>query len=181
MASVAPSRRTSALDAAFAGLQAGLVAAFVFLVWLGVSALPEFRSFWTAERLVASVFYGAGAIRGGPGSAALTGLAAYLLMYSLLGAGFAVAARDKFPPFRLALVSVAFGLVWYYLAFHIAARYAAPWVARLHDPGPTLWGHAIYGLMLARFRLYLPHAGAVSQPEAARAPEETGVRLGPDV
>ena len=184
MASVAPSRRTGALDAALAGLQAGLIAALVFLLWLGVSSLPEFRSIWTAERLMASVFYGADAIRGGPDSAAFAGLAVYLLVYSLLGAGFAALVREKLPPFRLTLLAVAFGLVWYYLFFRVAARYAAPWVSRLHDPGPTLWGHAIYGLMLARYRLYLPRSVAAQPPPAppvvenppATAPEETVLR-----
>src|ERR1035441_8353765 len=79
-----------------AGLQAGMIGICWMLAWLGLGAMGQRRSFWTAENLVASVFHGGAAIRPGFGFSTLSGLALYLLIYSLLGAAFAVTARNRF-------------------------------------------------------------------------------------
>src|ERR1039458_918590 len=79
-----------------AGLQAGMIGICWMLAWLGLSAMGQSRSFWTAENLMASVFHGGAAIRRGFGFSTLSGIALYLLVYSLLGAGFAVAVRNRF-------------------------------------------------------------------------------------
>jgi len=72
-----------------AGLQAGMIGICWMLAWLGLSAMGQRRSFWTAENLMASVFHGDAAIRRGFGFSTLSGIALYLLIYSLLGALFA--------------------------------------------------------------------------------------------
>ena len=157
-------------EAALAGLQAGLVAVSVLLLWTGISSVLEFRSVWSAEILMASVFYGPAAIRGEVPSAALAGLALYLLLYSLAGALFAILIHGRLPRFRLTLVAIFFGLAWYYAVFRFAAYHWAPLVNRLHPAGPTLWGHVIYGGLLARCRLYLSGPRETA-PEAAGAAE----------
>ena len=84
------SSRPRALSAFLAGLQGGMIGVLCMLAWLGVSATWQQRSFWTAENLMASVFYGARAIRSGFAGETLSGLAMYVVLYSLLGALFAV-------------------------------------------------------------------------------------------
>ena len=81
-----------------AGLEAGLMAALCLLAWMGVTAVLAHRSFWTSENLMASVFWGGDAIREGLAPTTFSGLALYLVLYSLLGAGFAAAIGNRLPP-----------------------------------------------------------------------------------
>jgi hypothetical protein len=171
MVAATESRPARALPAFLAGLQAGMLGVCWMLAWMGVSAVFERRSFWTSENLMASVFYDNAAIRRGFAASTVSGLALYLLLYSLLGALFATAIRDRLPRLRVALASVAFALCWYYVAFHPIAKNLAPPIALLHAEGPTVLGHVIYGALLARFPVYLPRAAA---PPGASAPEHIG-------
>src|SRR3974390_2562755 len=89
-------RPVNPLELFLAGLQAGMISICWMLAWLGVSAMEQRRSFWTAENLMATVFHGDSAIRRGFGASTLSGIALYLLIYSLLGAVFAMAVRTRF-------------------------------------------------------------------------------------
>src|SRR5689334_23333120 len=93
--------RPSRLTAGLAGLQAGMLGVCWMLAWLGISAKWQLRSFWTAENLMASVFYGDRAIRAGFAGRTLSGLALYLLLYSSLGALFAFLVADRLPRLRI--------------------------------------------------------------------------------
>jgi hypothetical protein len=164
-----------ALEAFPAGLQAGMVGALFLLAWLGVSAVWKGRGFWTAANLMASVFYGAGAIRAGFSGSTLSGVALYLVVYSLLGALFAMAFQTRMPRLRLALVSILFAISWYYLSFGVLWRNAAPLLVRLHPVRATLWGHIVYGAMLSRYPAYLAAPPAQDAPEisAPDAPDDS--------
>jgi hypothetical protein len=141
------------------------------LLWLGVSAVWQRRSFWTAANLMASAFYGEGAIRSGFAARTLSGLALYLLLYSLLGALLAMVVSDRLPRLRVFLVSLLFALSWYYFSFRLLWKSAMPLVALLHSPQATALGHAIYGAVLGRYPVYLPRAvGVAEAAEAAVAP-----------
>jgi hypothetical protein len=149
-------------------LEAGMVATLCFLAWMGATAVLAHRSFWTSENLMASVFYGADAIRAGWASTTFSGLALYLLLYSLLGAGFAVAIGNRLPRLRLTLAGILFGLCWYSLSFRLIWKSLAPLVTLLHIESPTMWGHAIYGALLARYPVY---AARSREPALAAPPE----------
>jgi hypothetical protein len=137
-----------------AGLEAGMVATLCFLAWMGATAVLAHRSFWTSENLMASLFYGGDAIRGGWAATTCSGLALYLLLYSLLGGVFAAAVRNRLPRLRLTLAGILFGLCWYSLSFRLVWKNVAPLVTLLHIERPTIWGHAIYGALLARYPVY---------------------------
>src|SRR4051794_4058923 len=98
------SSRPPVLSAFLAGLQGGMIGVLCMLGWLGVSATWQQRSFWTAENLMASVFYGGGAIRSGFAGETLSGLAVYVVLYSLLGAVFAMIVGDRLPQMRTFLL-----------------------------------------------------------------------------
>jgi len=166
MAAAMERRSANSLSAFLAGLQAGMLGVWWMLAWMGASAVWQRRSFWTPENLMASVFYGNAAIRPGFGASTVSGLALYVLLYSLLGAGFAMAVGGRLPRLRLALASVAFALCWYYLAFHLAAKAVSPLIVLLDTERSTILGHAIYGALLARFPVYLPPAAAPPVPSA---------------
>ena len=153
-------RFAKSVPAFLAGLQAGMLGVWWMLAWMGASAVWQRGSFWTPENLMASVFYG--------GASTVSGLALYALLYSLLGAGFAIAVGDRLPRPRLALASIAFALCWYYVAFHLLAKAVAPPIPLLDAERNTVLGHLVYGAVLARFPLYLPHA---ADAPVASAPE----------
>lgn len=156
-----------------AGLQAGMLGVCWMLAWLGVSAVWARRSFWTAENLMASVFYGGAAIHSGFASITVSGIAVYLLLYSLLGGMFALMVYQRLPRVRVLLVSLVFALGWYYLTFHLIWRNVLPLVSLLHAERPTLLGHLIYGTFLGRFPVYLE-----KKPEPAPSPEAAPAEVG---
>jgi hypothetical protein len=152
-----------------AGLEAGMIATLCFLAWMGATAKIEHRSFWTSANLMASVFYGGDAIRSGLAATTFSGLALYLLLYCLLGGAFAAAVGNRLPRLRLTLAGVLFGLCWYFLSFRVIWKSVAPLVTLLHIQSPTIWGHAIYGALLARYPVYAARwqreLGPVPPPE----------------
>src|ERR1035437_3483772 len=149
-------RPASPVAVFLAGLQAGMIGICWMLAWLGLSAMGQSRSFWTAENLMASVFHGGAAIRRGFGCSTLSGIALYLLVYSLLGAGFAVAVRNRFTGLGTVLLGVLFSVGWYCLWFRALGQTLMPLVWLLHAESSTAFGHVIFGAWLARFPAYLP-------------------------
>lgn len=149
-----PKVPVSAAAALLAGLQAGMAGVLTMLAWLGISSAWQQRSFWTAENLMSSVFYGTASIHSGFAARTLPGLSLYLIIYSVLGALVALALRDRLPRMRTALVCIAFAMVWYYVSFHWIWQRMMPLVALLHAERPTAIGHVIFGLWLGRFPEY---------------------------
>jgi hypothetical protein len=146
-----------------------MVGVLLMLAWLGVSAIWQQRSFWTAENLMASAFYGPTSIHSGFASRTLPGLALYLVLYSLLGALLGVVVRNRATRLRTVLAAIFFAMVWYYATFHWMYERVMPLVALLHAERPTAIGHVIYGLWLGRFPEYLKRA----HPEiASQTPTE---------
>jgi hypothetical protein len=149
------------------------------LAWLGLSAIGQRRSFWTAENLMASVFHGNAAIRRGFGPSTVSGIALYLLIYSLLGALFAVAARNRFTGFGSFLLGVLFSVGWYCLWFRALGQTLMPLVWLLHAESSTAFGHVIFGAMIARFPAYLPRLDPPAAPTPAAEPPAEAVPPGP--
>ncbi len=174
-------RGTGAISAWLAGLQAGMLGVLAMLAWLGISAEWHNRSFWSAENLMASAFWGSDAVRSGFGFGSVAGLALYLLIYSLLGAMLALVVRDRLRPLRVLLVGILFGLAWYYLSFHLIYERALPLVALLHVERQTVLGHLLYGAFVGRYPAFLPKSPE-PVPVPPAAPEvqvDTGSEAAP--
>jgi len=175
MEGAAQTSRAGALSSFLAGLQAGMLGILAMLAWLGISSAWQQDSFWTSENLMASLFYGSRALRAGLSGHTVSGLAVYLLLYSLLGGLLAVVLRDRVVRLRVLLLSVLFALVWYYLSYRLLWKTVAPLIALLHVERTTVLGHLVYGTLLARYPLYLPRVGAAPPPppppETQLAPE----------
>src|SRR5204862_3343042 len=106
----------------------------------------------------------------------LSGLALYLLIYSALGAIFALALRDRLPRTRLLLASVLFALAYYYLSFRVIWRAVGPLITLLHVEQSTMLGHLVYGVVLARYPVYLEEPSSTSD-----APSLAGTDPAPPV
>jgi len=168
-----PHRPVKPLPLFLAGLQAGMIGACWMLVWLGASAKAQRRSFWNPVNLMASVFHGDAAIRPGFGTSTVSGIALYLLVYSLLGALFASVIRNRFTGLGTLLVGVLVSVGWYYLWFRTLGQTLMPLVWLLHAENSTAFGHVIFGACLARFPAHLPKpvAEPLEEPEANPAGE----------
>jgi hypothetical protein len=168
------SPRASAPAALLAGLERGVAGVFWMLLWLGVTAAWQQRSFWTAENLMASAFYGARAIHSGFASQTLSGLALYFMLYGLLGAAFAALFRDDFPRLRTTLFAMVFALAWYYVSFRLLWKSMMPLVALLHVERTTAVGHLIYGAILGSYRgKFGKESGQAEEPPNLPAEETT--------
>jgi hypothetical protein len=152
-----------------AGLQAGMVAALAMLAWMGSSAIWQRRSFWTSENLLATMFYGGTAVHNGFSKSTISGLALYLLVYSVLGCVFAAAIRGRPATTKLLAAAIAVALIWYYLSFHFVWKAISPLVPLLYPVKPTILGHIIYGAVLGRFPRYLPRSGSAAAVDAGEA------------
>jgi hypothetical protein len=150
-----------------AGLQAGMMGICWMLAWMGVSAVEQRRGFWTAENLMASIFHSDAAIRRDFSSSTVSGLAVYLLIYSLLGAAFAFAIRNRFTSLGTVLLGILFSVGWYCLFFRVLGQTAMPLVWLLHPERSTAFGHVIFGAVIARFRNFLPaeKSAAAAEPK----------------
>lgn len=164
--------RAAGRDAALAGFQAGMVAALAMLAWLGLASVWYRRSFWTTANLMASNFYGEAALGRHSFFRSLSGLALYLIFYSLLGALFAFLVSGRAGRLRTVLLGILAGLAWYYLWWGWLWK-TVNWIIALytHD-GPMLAGHVLYGALLARFPKYLPREEAPA-PAPAPLPAES--------
>jgi hypothetical protein len=171
-----PHQPAKPLAVFLAGLQAGMIGIGWMLAWLGLSAMGQRHSFWTPENLMASVFHGDAAIRRGFGFSTLSGIALYLLIYSLLGAAFALGVRNRFTGLGTVLLGLLFSLGWYWLWFRALGQTAMPLVWLLHPENTTVFGHVIFGASIARFPAYLPKP---CQPVAATPGEEPPVPQAP--
>jgi hypothetical protein len=147
-------------DTLLAGLQSGILAVLALLVWMGVSAVWQGRSFWTAANLMASSFYGDAAIHSGFAHSTLSGLALYVVLYGALGAVFAAAVNGHVRGVQLLLFGLLFGLAWYYCSFGLLWKRFSPLMALLHAERPTMVGHLIYGGLTSRYTRYLPRPEA---------------------
>jgi hypothetical protein len=157
---------------ALAGLQAGMVGVLWMLAWLGLSAVWQKDSFWKPENLFATAFYGGDAYRAGFVHTTFAGLSLYLLIYSTLGALFAVAVRGRLRPSFTLLASVLLGAAWYYLSFRLWWKSVIPLAYLWHAETPTLIGHLLYGTFLSRFEVYLrePRRPVAMPPAPAAEP-----------
>jgi hypothetical protein len=105
---------------------------------------------------MATVFHGGAAIVSGFGAYTASGIAVYVLIYSLLGAGFAELVPRKLTTTGMMLTGVLLAMSWYALWFRLLGQRVMPLVWLLHSERQMAFGHVLYGVMLARFPVYLP-------------------------
>ena len=162
-------RRPGALATFLAGLQAGMMAVIVMLGWLGVSAFWQGHTFWTAANQMATLFHGGSAIVPSFGRHTPSGIAVYILTYCLLGSAFALLAPRRLTPAGMMLGGILLAVGWYWLWFRLLGQRVMPLVWLLHSERPMAFGHVLYGVMLARFPVYLPVV-----PKPAPLPDGSG-------
>jgi hypothetical protein len=161
--------------AALAGWQAGMFAALAMLVWLGLTSAWYRHSFWNAADIMATTFYGPAALGQGLAWSTCSGIAFYLIVYSLFGALHGWVMEGAGNRRRLMLIGMLAGGAWYYLWFGLLWMRLNPLVSLYTHDRPMLLGHLLYGALLGRFPAYLARRAAsptgAPEPVANGAPE----------
>jgi hypothetical protein len=134
-----------------AGLETGIIAVLVMLLWLGMSAIWYRKTFWTAPNLAASVFYGESALRNRFTSHTFSGLAFYLLIYGCLGILFGLLIQDRRRSLRITCLGILVALGWYFLLFGWIWKHWNPLIALYTHDRPMFAGHVVFGWMLGRY------------------------------
>src|SRR5262249_17736351 len=109
-----------------AGLQAGMMAVIVMLGWLGVSALWQRHTFWSAPNQMATLFRGGSTIPPGFGPYTASGIAVYVVSYCLLGGVVALAAPRRLTVVGLMLTGVVVAVGWGILLVCVVRRPLRP-------------------------------------------------------
>ena len=169
MGAVTPLRETPAVFRILAGFQAGIMGVLALLVWLSLTAVWYRRPVWSAANLMATFFYGDRALISGFRFSTLSGVAFYLLLYSLLGVVFGISAGRLGSRLHVVLAGLLFGLAWYYLAFGVLWQRLNPLLTLYTHSEPMLSGHLLWGLWLGRVPVYLRllTARAAHPPDAS--------------
>jgi hypothetical protein len=150
-----------------------MLAQFGMLAFLGSAATWKGLTFWSPENLIATLFHGDAALRPGFTTKTIAGLALYLMIYSLLGALFAVAAHRRLAVRYFLPAGILFGVAWYFLLFRLLYPALIPTAALLHAEGTTMIGHVLYGALLSAFPRYLCRSqlgGMVDLAEVVQEP-----------
>lgn len=131
---------------------------------LAGASIADQDAWWRFPNLLASTFYGARVLRSGPGWPTISGVALQVVIAGIAGAMFG-ALFGKAPGGLRVVLGVGWGALLYY-ASEMVYRRVAPFVALYQAETPTLLGHVLYGLCLARMRRIV---GSVNRSAGASA------------
>jgi hypothetical protein len=152
---------------ALAGLQAGILAGLIALIYLMLDGAIRGRGLWSFANLVSAALYQGRALSNSFRWATLVGMALHLLVSGMVGVGFAFILRPfASKPRRSSLVAACLGLVWYFAS----CRYLWPQVNPalvIYQPFPgMLLAHLVFGLCMGRTASFAREIGAVGrQPD----------------
>ncbi len=141
------------LQHALAGLQAGVAGAAIMLVWLMICSSWQRHSAWLVPNLLSTTFYGSNAYTGRFTHTSWVGLALIIAIYGTLGAVWGILWPAERKAWRR-IAGMLFGLLAYFLLFDFVWKHVNPLVT-LYAPVRQLQaGHILWGLTLARSRVY---------------------------
>jgi hypothetical protein len=176
-------RRRGGFRFALAGLEAGVVGAFVLLAWLMIGSLLSGRSVWSMPNLFATTFYGGGVYRNHLLRASWAGVALIFALYGIMGGVWGAIWKDKSRRWLWLWGAVA-GVGIYFLFFDVLWKYVNPLILAYAPVRQLQIAHVLWGILLARSPMYArriehsvsPAPPASGRPESQEA--EPAVRSG---
>lgn len=136
-----------------AGIEAGVLGAFVMFACLAAGSLWNGHSIWVAPNLFATTFFGGGVYRNHMLRASWTGVALIVALYGGLGGLWGSIWREQRRRW-LALFGAAAGLAIYYLFFNLLWQHVNPLIPAYAPDRQLQIAHVLWGLVLARSPLY---------------------------
>ena len=150
-----------------AGLQAGVLAGLIALLYLMLDGAIRGRGLWAFANLVSATIYQGRALSNSFRWATLVGMALHLLISGVVGVAFAfVVARFGSKPLRSYLVAACLGLLWYFAACRFLWPKINPAVV-IYQPFPgMLLAHLLFGLCMGWAPWFAREIGPLGrQPE----------------
>lgn len=142
-------------ERAWAGIQAGVLAAIMSLGWWMLAGLPNNQSIWTLPNLMGGAFYGQRSLRAGAGLYTSAGLSLHLLLCVSLAL---LASQLLSPKTRLSfsvLGTVLGASLWFYLWDGFFWRTVFPPYALYCKQGVIFAGFLIEGLCVGLYSLFV--------------------------
>jgi len=130
------------------GLEAGVIGGVAMLALLAFGSIWRGDPWWVPSNLFGSTFYGAQALRSGPGRATLAGSALHIVMTGSIGAAFGLACGGIQRRRRLVLLGTLAGLTWHGLANALLWQRINPLVPIYSAQPETIFSHALFGACL---------------------------------
>lgn len=137
-----------------AGLQAGIVAAFIMAAYLVFENLRLGQSSWHTPNLLASTLLGPQVAGARFGVATLVGYSFHVLLSGAQGLLFGVLVPPRLGTLWSANVGIAYSLAWYVIVFRGAL---GAWNPLLLNRGPRagmIFGYFIFGAALGFYARY---------------------------
>ncbi|MGH7417431.1 MAG: hypothetical protein ACREKB_06615 [Candidatus Rokuibacteriota bacterium] len=138
-----------------AGLESGVVAGGVMLLYLTLDAGLRGSSVWSVVNLFSSNFYGPAALGSAFRKTSVAGLAWHVWLSGVLGLIISAALGPFLArPARCALVGALLAMGWYYGVVRILWPQWNPLAARHPFPG-MLFAHLIFGVAMGTYPRFL--------------------------
>ena len=116
MSMPAPVRNSSWGLRALSGLEVGILASGVMLVWVGLGCWLQGQSFWTIPNLLSATFYGGRMLRPDFVWRTCAGLALHFSIGGMVGALYGVVRPSTWPAFTTAFMGILYGVLLYSLS-----------------------------------------------------------------
>jgi len=146
-----------------AGVEAGVVGAFVLLAWLMIGSLWSGRSVWVTPNLFATTFFGGAVYRNHFLRASWTGVALIIAIYGLLGGLWGPLWREKSRGL-LWLWGALAGIGIYFLFFNLLWQHVNPLIPVYAPVRQLQIAHVLWGILLARSPGYARRIGHSVSP-----------------
>jgi hypothetical protein len=153
---------------AAAGLDTGTTGGVLVLLWVVLQGVVAGQYWWAKLNVVSAVFYGDAVFHMGLGRASLAGAALLLVVYALLGVGFALTGvAGGFS--RMLIRATVFVLAWHLVADRWVWRQFHPFAPLYYGSFGMLPAHALYLLALSRTgRRFRALAGLLGDEQCSR-------------
>lgn len=155
---------TNTAGIALAGLQAGVLAGLVALIYLMLDGAIRGRGLWAFANLVSATIYHGRPLSPSFRWATLAGVALHLILSGLVGIAFTfLIVRFASKPVRGYLVAGCLGLIWYYTACRFLWPSINPAVV-VYQPFPgMLLAHLLFGFCLGLAPSFAREIGPVGK------------------
>ena len=100
---------------ALSGLEVGILASAIMLVWVGLGCWIQGQSFWTVPNLLAATFYGGRMLRPDFVWRTCAGLAMHFAIGGLVGTLYGVLRPISWPAFTTSFMGILYGVTLYSL------------------------------------------------------------------
>jgi hypothetical protein len=163
-----------------AGIEAGTLGGLAMFSWLAASSLLDRDPGWEVPNLLGSWLRGRPVLDDSFGWATVSGLSLHIFVSGVIGMLFGLVTGDSRNRFRVTLLGLVTGLVWYYFSQVLFWR-KLEILSMLHSPARSmLLGCLLFGLALGRLPAGVRRLRRNFLAEAAASAETTETAAAPD-